>query len=271
VFAFETVELNAPVVSREAVTDDEQLAPLVGEAMRRQDWPAARRALHRMSPKTRASPDMLFLDAYLARRVGRLREAIGIYQRMLDSDASLIRVRLELADAFFDLADDRAADHNYRLALSGDVPDNVRDGVAARLRAIAERRRWRYNVSLAIAPDSNINAATDATQMQIFGLPFELSDEARRTSGVSFTAAAGGERSFALTDGVRLSFGAAGRFTDNERKAFDDGQLSLRAGPQVWIGEVRVETRASADQRWFGGEPLSTSTGVEVDAKWGFD
>src|SRR5690606_870381 len=119
--------------------------------------------------------------------------------------------------------------------------------------AIAERRRWRYNVNLAIAPDSNVNAATDATQMQIFGLPFELSDEARRTSGISFTVAAGADRSVALFDGVRLAFGAAGRFTDNERKAFDDGQVSLRAGPQFWVGEVRVETRASADRRWFGG------------------
>ncbi|MGR4864562.1 surface lipoprotein assembly modifier [Caulobacter sp. LARHSG274] len=242
----------------------------VGAAMARRNWREAQAKLNLLPLNLLATPDVQFVQAFLARRLGRTDEAIDLYQRMLDSDGALLRVRLELADTFLEAGDDRAAEHNYRLALASTPPPIVRERVEARLKTIAERRRWRYSFSLAVAPDTNVNAATDARELRIFGLPFELSDEARRTSGVSLSTMASAERTVPLRGSTRLAIGGWGSFTDNEREAFDDGALGVRAGPQFWVASVRMDVQAVANRRWFGGEGLSTTAGVQTEMQWGW-
>ncbi len=242
----------------------------VGWLMSRGEWRKAQAALERLPPAALGAPDVQFVRAFLARRLGQPDKAVDFYQRMLDGDGNLLRVRLELADTFLEAGDDRAAEHNYRLALASTPPPAVRERVEARLKTIAERRRWRYSFNVAVAPDSNVNAATDARELRIFGLPFELSDEARRTSGVSLSTAASAERTVPLRGSTRLALGGWGRFTDNEGKSFDDGALGFRAGPQFWLGAVRVDAQVMADRRWFGGEGLSRTAGVQTDLQWGW-
>ncbi len=248
----------------------EQVGAEVGEAMKRGDWRRADLLLSRLPPETSASPEVRFVRAFLARRMGRHDRAIEIYQRLLEGADAPLRVRLELADTFVEANDDRSAEHNYRLALASDEAETVREGVEARLKEIAERRRWRYSVNLAVSPDSNVNTATDARQLEIFGLPFELSDEARRTSGVGLSLAASAERSVPLKGRTRLMVGGYGRFVDNDEQAFDDGALGLRAGPQFWLGQTRAGVEASVERRWFGGQPLSRTAGLSGDLQWGW-
>lgn len=245
-----------------AQTEAEAVA--IGEAIAAERWAQATALARALSPDLRATPEVRFLEAFLARQRGKPYEAIEIYQGMLDDDAGLVRVRLELADTFREIGDDRAAEYNFRLALSSDPPPEARARIEAMLREISERRRWRYGVSLAISPDSNVNTATDAREATIFGLPFELSDEARRVSGTTVTGAVQAERTMPIKGGWRLAVGAAGRFADNEQSRFDDGSLSLRIGPQVFIGRDRWEARAVYDRRWFGGDWLSHTAGAEV-------
>lgn len=248
----------------------QQVGAEVGEAMKRGDWRRADLLLSSLPPETAAAPEVQFVRAFLARRMGRRDRAIEIYQRLLEGQGAPLRVRLELADTFVEANDDRSAEHNYRLALASDEAETVREGVEARLREIAERRRWRYSVNLAISPDSNVNTATDARQLEIFGLPFELSDEARRTSGVGLSLAASAERSVPLKGWTRLMVGGYGRFVDNDQRAFDDGALGLRAGPQFWLGQARAGVEVSVERRWFGGQALSRTAGLSGDLQWGW-
>jgi hypothetical protein len=242
----------------------------VGAAIARRDWRLAQARVDLLPPDLKATPEVQFVLAFLARRQGRADRAIDIYQHMLDGDGGLLRVRLELADTFLEAGDDRAAEHNYRLALASEASAEVRPTVETRLKSIAERRRWRYSFNVAVAPDSNVNAATDARELQIFGLPFELSDEARRTSGVSLTTSGSAERSLPLKGAARLAIAGYGRFTDNEGASFDDGAIGARVGPQFWLGTVRIDAQALAERRWFGGDPLSTTTGAQTDLQWGW-
>lgn len=260
----------APVVATSADPSFEAIGVEVGTRMARQDWRGALAVLDRVPPEAADKPDVLFIRAFLLRRLGRFYPAIDIYQRLLDSDASLLRVRLELADTYFELGDDRSAEHNYRLAVGAHLPPEVGAKVETQLKALGERRRWRYTLNVAVAPDSNVNAATDAREMQIFGLPFELSDDARRTSGVSFSTQATADRSVPLHGKTRLAIGGWGRFTDNEGTVFDDGAVGLRVGPQLWVGATKLEIQGRAERRWFGGQPLSTTGGGELDLQWGW-
>ncbi|QGZ96526.1 TPR repeat-containing protein precursor [Terricaulis silvestris] len=235
----------------------------LGTFIRDRRWDDAQALIDALPPDQRAAPEVLFIEAFIARQRGRPRRAIELYQRLLDQDASLGRVRLELAETFVELGDDRAAEQNYRLALTTDLPPEVRAVVNDALTQLERRDRWRFSVNLAVAPDTNVNAATDAEQAQLFGLPFELSDEARRTSGLNITAAAGAERAFATDGPFSGIVGVSLRGTDNEQTAFDDAAASGRLGVQYVSMGARSELALIGDRRWFGGDWLSSSAGLE--------
>ena len=52
------------------------------------------------------------------------------------------------------------------------------------LAAISSRKRLSTSVALAVATDTNVNAATNEESVEIFGLPFQLNEDARASSGV---------------------------------------------------------------------------------------
>lgn len=82
------------------------------------------------------------------------------------------------------------ADRQFRFARAGDIDDAVKGNVDRFLSAINRLREWTVNVAL--APDTNQNAATSASQVNIFGLPFALGQGARKTSGIGLAGDIGG-------------------------------------------------------------------------------
>lgn len=256
----QSVQAPSPAGADEAYDRSVALGLLIRDGR----WDEAQAILDRLTPDQRATADVRFVEAFIARQRGMLLHAIELYQRMLDDDAMLGRVRFELAQTFVELGDDRAAEQNFRLALTGALPPEARTLIEAALTQIERRQRWRYSVSFAVAPDSNVNAATSAETAEIFGLPFELSDEARRTSGFNVTAALGAERAFEVTGPWSVLAGAGVRGTDNEGAAFDDYAVNGRLGVQRVSGGLRSELSAIGDRRWFGGEPLSQTWGADA-------
>lgn len=248
---------------------DLSLSIALGEAIRDERWEEAQALIETLSAAERAAPEVRFIEAFIARRMGRPQRAIALYQGLLDEDDSLARVRAELAQTFLEIGDDRAAEYNFRLALATTADPVGQRLIQGALDEIAARRRWRYTVSFAVGPDSNVNAATDAEQIEIFGLPFELSDEARRTEGVSATLAVGAERAFPGPGQFDWIVGGGVRVSDNEQAAFDDAQANARAGLQWFEGGWRMETALTYDRRWFGGAWFSEATGVDVRARYG--
>ena len=104
---------------------------------------------------------------------------------MLARNPNLPRVRLDLAFAYFRAGEDRRAAYHFRLAMGDkELPPVVRARALALLDRIRRRKSWSISGSLALAPDNNINAATSARQVALFGLPAQLSEDARQTSGV---------------------------------------------------------------------------------------
>ena len=115
-----------------------------------------------------------FLSAMIALAKHDYRRAETLLRKILQDNPNAVRVRLELARTLFFAGKDEEADYHFKLAIGQKPPAAVVANITRFREAIRARRAWRFNVNLAIAPDSNINSATDRSQVDIFGLPFQL-------------------------------------------------------------------------------------------------
>ena len=114
-----------------------------------------------------------------------------------------------------------------------------------------------------VSPDSNLNSATDASRVNLFGLPFELDDNARRQSGVALSVFGGLERAFRLRGGNAARVSVVASASDAPGIQFDTASFSVRAGPEWRIpegGEAAVQLTGS--QRWYGGAALDDRVGL---------
>ena len=106
-----------------------------------------------------------------------LNEAIAAFRAMLVNAPGLVRVRLELARAFFLRGQDRLARRHFELVLASGVPEAVAAKVHQFLKLLRARKRRTGYFGTAIAPDSNLNAASDTEiiYIDVFGarLPFQ--------------------------------------------------------------------------------------------------
>ena len=233
-----------------------------------------------------------------AAREALLDEAIAAYRHILDTQPGLAGARLELARVLFQrgrclaepddlithlMGDDcDAAAYHYRLALAGDLPEDIVEAVSRFLAVIRARKRFSGSFSFAIAPDTNINSATTARTLPekvgIFGTTgkdWDLSEEQRETSGIGAVVSAFGEYTHPLPFRVfddsftRLRAGGGVYRREYARRRFDDMSVFLHAGPQLLFPRGLVALLAKGDQRWYRGEPISRAFGLRLEGALG--
>jgi tetratricopeptide (TPR) repeat protein len=226
-----------------------QAAELLLRAGHFEDANSVLLALEQTSPN---DSQIGFLLGMVAVEQKDYRTAIHRFRRILAREPRVVRVRLELARAFFLAKDYDNAERQFRFARAGDVPRAVKTNIDSFLTAIRQLRRFTYNASLALAPDTNINAGPRIDTIDIYGLPFTLSDEARQQSGVGATANLGGELTPRLSRRVSLRIGAQLNSSTYPTHLFDDTTLSAYVGPKVIIGRLEVSPLMTAYRRWYG-------------------
>ncbi|MEO8894627.1 MAG: surface lipoprotein assembly modifier, partial [Rhizomicrobium sp.] len=219
-----------------------------------------------------AKPDdseTLFLLANLDVAQKDYAGAIARFRRILAREPDAERVRLELARAFFLDGDYDNADRQFRFARAGDIPDTVKDNIDKFLSAITRLRQWQGDVSLALAPDTNQNTGTAASQVIVFGLPFVLDPNARRQSGVGIAGGINGEWSPLLWDNVKLRMGGDLSRLDYSGGHFDDMTASAYAGPQFLYSNWDFSILATGFDRWYGNRPYLAGAGGKIAAEVG--
>ena len=120
-----------------------------------------------------------------------------------------MRVRLELARAFFLNRDDGLARDHFERVLAGNPPPPVVANVRLFLDSIRARRRWSTYLGVALLPSTNIGRDPhENTIIIIPGLPdFPFRPDETRKSGVGISVWAGGEYHYPLSERVRLTSG----------------------------------------------------------------
>ena len=132
---------------------------------------------------------------------------------------------------------------------------------------IRRRKTWSVTGSLAIAPDTNINAATSARQVNLFGLlPATLSDDARETSGLGVVASIGGGYEWRLEPDLRLRTSASLSTRTYGQSDYNEQILSLRFGPRIFFEQFDLRPELTARGRQLGGETYSRAAGLELSS-----
>ncbi len=196
---------------------------------------------------------------------GEPRKAIAQFRHVLNDHPEAVRVRLELARAYYLARDFGNAERQFRLARSSNLPAVVAANVDNFLKSIRGERNWSFSASFAIAPDSNINAATNAESIEIYGLPFDLSEDARRSSGVGLSGQVGGEWAPRISTNVRQRFGLSVSRREYQGERFDDMTVSAYSGPRINLGAVGLALAATASRRWYGGHPYNRAIGGQAE------
>jgi outer membrane protein len=199
-----------------------------------------------------SSTEALFLMAEINARQKKYADAIPYYRKIIVDHPNLVRIRLDLARALFETGDDDSAEYNFHLALAeGNLPNTVIDNVERYLAIIRSRRHFVYSVNFGIAPDTNLNKATAADHVTLFGLPFALSPQARQQSGIGITGTVAGEYRADLTPDMRWRSGALlYGLKYPSASEFDDSQARGSMGPQWFFKNGDISVLGIAQKRW---------------------
>ena len=191
-----------------------------------------------------------------ADREALLDEAIASLRTMLINQPGLIRVRLELARAFFYKGEDGLSREHFERVLAGNPPPPVVANVQRFLSRIRARRRWNLHMGFAVAPDTNIGGTSDERIIYIFGLPFRRDAESLTTSGVGLSVWGGGEYQHPLGDRFRLRMGMDASRREYSGGRFDQMLVSWHAGPR-WLATRTTELSVLGNwrHRWSANEP----------------
>ena len=205
------------------------------------------------------------------RRDALLDEAIAAFRKMLVADPKLVRVRLELARAFFLKGEDRLATRHFEQVLAGKPPAAVALNVNRFLNVMRARKRWSVRVGAAIAPDSNLGARTSEGTILIdtpFGrLPFTYQGDDKK-SGIGVALWAGGEYQYPIDPRWRLRAGGDVSRREYRSDEFDRMTVSAHFGPRWLIGRVsELSALASARQSWLADEEDFRDLGIRTEGR----
>ncbi len=201
--------------------------------------------------------------------------AIAALRRMLTRRPGLVRARLELARAFFLKGEDTLARRHFERVLAGKPPQAVAANVNRFLGAIRARKRWSAYFGFALAPDTNIGAASgaDTVWLPAFGtiLPFRLNDDSRPSSGVGLLVWGGGEYQQPLPDlwgrPLRLRVGGDVWRQEYGHSRFDRMLIAGHAGPRWLAGRsYEFSLLASVRQTWSADRADYSELGLRLEA-----
>lgn len=206
-----------------------------------------------------------------AERDGLLDEAVAALRTILIDRPGLVRVRLELARAFFLKRQDDLARTHFERVLAGKPPPAIAANIHRFLNAIQARRRWSGHFGFALAPDSNVGAASDEDVFYFRGLPLTRSEDSKPTSGVGVIVWGGGEYQHPLAERVRLRIGADIARREYGNRNFDQMVASGYAGPR-WLANpaFEVSVLGSARRHFAAGRTRSREWGARVETEHRF-
>ena len=248
--------------------------------VQRNRFAEALKILRAVAPDHPDQTDVLFLLGLAAvrwsaesglaeeQRLTLLDEAITTFRSILIRRPELVRVRLELALAFYLKQDDSLAREHFERALVGKPPEALAAKVIRFLRVIRARRRWDAWFGFSISPDTNINAASDADIIYINGLPFRRGTEGRVSSGIGIVSWGGGEYQFPLAERWRLRMGLSVNHREYKGSRWDQTFLSGYVGPR-WLVDRNTEVSllATTSQRWWGGSSFNYDYGARLEVE----
>jgi tetratricopeptide (TPR) repeat protein len=206
-----------------------------------------------------------FRKARLLGALGRYEEAAVTLRALLDEKPDAAAARLELARMLALAGHDGRARRELRQARASGLPPAVAVAVDQFAGALRSRKRLGGSLDVAVAPDTNINRATDARTLDTVIAPLVLSEDARARSGIGLKL--GGQAFARIPAGRAISLvpriSARGDLYRDGR--FNDVSASALVGLEWHRNRERLTVSLGQSRRWYGGSDYATTNAVTVN------
>jgi tetratricopeptide (TPR) repeat protein len=212
------------------------------------------------NPQVRA--EARFRKGMMLADAKRFAEAAVEFRKVLDEQPGALRVRLELARVLAAMGREGDARRELRQAEAGHLPADVAINVNRFSQALQSTQRFGGSFELAIAPDSNINRATDARTLDTIIAPLVLSQDARAESGLGIETAASGFVRLPVTGTLSVLPRISVAGTVYGQSEFDDISSSALVGLEYMHGADRWTPSVGETWRWYGGKTYAETTAV---------
>lgn len=214
--------------------------------------------------------EAVFLSGLTDLRNGRPESAIEKFSAILATNPNLVRVRLELARAYFMARQWTRARNEFFTVLSGDLPDPVRARVLGFIREIDARRGFDWDLSLRLTTVGNQRKYdTDEIILSFLGLnlPFTLNRDTSTDIGVRATGAANFRRPVDLGFS-RLQTVAFASFsfdvTEARTSRYDDYIFTGRFGLRTLSQYTTASFGPAIGTRLIGGQTFENRIALEA-------
>jgi len=172
---------------------------------------------------------------------GENTDAAMLLRQILDEKPQATPVRLKLAGLLDKMGDKEGALRQIRAVRAGGLPPAVARLVDRYSEALRAQRPFGASFEIALAPDSNINHATDQDKLGTVLGDFDISQDSKARSGTGLSLRGQSYRRFSLGhDGRALLMRLSGLGNLYKHGRFNDIALDLGAGPELQIGRNRI-------------------------------
>lgn len=193
------------------------------------------------------------------------RGAALLYRAILDERPDAGRVRLELANMLYLIGDLGGSRRELRQARAGGLPTEVAAVVDQFAGALRSLRPYGASISVALAPDSNINRATNAETLDTIIAPLELSEDAQARSGVGLKLGAQAFARLPIGDRLTLLPRLSGQGDIYRDERFNDVSTSAGLGLEFVAGANRIRPALGATWRIYGGDLYARTQSLSVN------
>ena len=191
--------------------------------------------------------------------------ALSWYRQLLDEKPEASSVRVEVAALLADMGDVSAAKHQLRQAQAGGLPPEVAQVINQYANALRSYKSWGGSFELDLAPDSNINRATDARTLDTVIAPLNLSRDARERSGVGLKGSGQLYVRANLNKDLTLVPRVSGLGTFYRDSQFNDISASAQLGLEWRMKSDRFTPSAGLTRRWYGGDLYARTQSLSLD------
>ena len=195
-------------------------------------------------------------------------DAIVRLHRVLVVEPAAVRVRLELGRAYFLNREYENAERQFLFARAGKLPPNVLNNVDRYLIAIRSLRTFTYSFAFSAASDSNRNAGPATDTISLYGLPFQLSQSAKASSGVGLALDAGLEWAPVVKLPLKWRFGTLLHRAQYRQTAFDDMTVAAYTGPHLTLRRWDFNLLGTVARRWYGDRGYLNMAATSADATY---
>ncbi len=197
--------------------------------------------------------------------LGERRRAAAWFQKLLDEKPDAPAVRIELAELLLQLNDAGGARRQFqRAAASRALPDSVSRALGRAGAALLDSAPVQLSVRFGLAPNTNINRATQAQTVDIYGLPFTLGQSARAQSGIGLTSSLDLVIQRPIDRSSRLVAELSANGTFYRNTVFNDLALGASIGPEIGGRTRSFRPAIVVGERWYGAQRLYSLYGLSM-------